>query len=84
MNYIVYGSEFCPRCENATKELELMGHIVYHRDLEALREPTDDWRDNWDERCDVTADNAMRNLELPSIRCMDTGEWFDYDDICCH
>lgn len=81
MNYKVYGSEFCPRCENAVKSLELLWNTVTKVDMEEMREADIDWRYNWEEKCEATADNAMRNLELPSILCTDTGEWYDYEEI---
>ena len=80
-NYTVYGAEFCPRCEKATKALESGGNKVHHIDLESLTEPAMDWPKRANEQIAAMADHAMRNMEMPSIQCLDSGEWLAYDDV---
>ena len=81
MEFIVYGSEFCPRCDKVKEHLKEQGHTVYASDMEQMIEADDSWRDRWPECGEVQADNAIRNLELPSIRCLTTGEWLDFEDV---
>jgi len=63
------------------RTLESAGHIVHKRNMADMVEATEEWRDNAEEKMEATADNAIRNLELPSIKCIDTEEWLDYEDI---
>ena len=80
MQYIVYGAEFCPRCDKAAAMLSGFGHTVVKREMEQIIDPAS-WSTDCDEAVEVMADHAMRNMELPSIRCTETGEWFDYDEL---
>ena len=81
MHYVVYGAEFCPRCEDAEKILKQQGHIVGFIEMEEAIDEEKGWPEQANDKIEVMADHAMRNLELPSIYCVDSGQWVCYDEL---